>query len=176
MSGTRCSKFVKAIVCANIIRIFDISTSFKPSFVCEPPTVIISCNQAADEIKVNKKNSKNKMFYVVYLIESKRNVILPVHWVDGNQNQLEKFINYGVNNNQKHRCYFNNNRNLFDIQPNFDDFPVGNSHFPDEGCYIGKIVKFKRMYFHYLSTYQHICSISYYFINLFSYTHHRRLQ
>lgn len=92
------------------------------------------------------------MFYIVYLIESKRNCILPVHWVDGNENQLEKFFNYGINNNQKYRCYFNNNRNIFDIQPNFDDFPIGNSNFPEEGCYVGKIIKFKRMFFYYFST------------------------
>lgn len=70
------------------------------------------------------------MFYNVYLIESKRYVILPVHWVDENDKHLEKFLNYGGNNNQRFRGYFNNDRD-YDIHPNFDDFPIGDTEVRD---------------------------------------------
>lgn len=74
-----------------------------------------------------------------------KNIIIPSHWLDADEKQIEKFINYGLNHNQKYRCYYNVNKN-FDFEPNFDDFPIENILFPNEGCYIAKIIKFKSKY------------------------------
>lgn len=46
------------------------------------------------------------MFYVVFLRKAKRNVIVPLEWVDDDEAQLEKFMNYGVNSNQAFRCFY----------------------------------------------------------------------
>lgn len=85
-------------------------------------------------------------FCVVFFPAPKKNVVIPTHWIDADESHIEKFMNYGVNRNQKYRCYYNENRELVDFRPKFDGFPIGNSVFPNEGCYIGKIVVFKRKY------------------------------
>lgn len=86
-----------------------------------------------------------KFFVVVFLREERVNVIIPINWIDADAAQIEKFLNYGVNRNQRYRCYYNENDN-FDFHPNFDNFPIGNAVYPDEGCYIGHLLKFKRKY------------------------------
>lgn len=83
-----------------------------------------------------------RKFFVVHLIEAKRNVIVPKIWVDIDEYQMEKFIDRSLNRNQQFRIYYNPNGN-FNIIPNFDDFSIQNSMFPNEGCYIGQLYKYK---------------------------------
>lgn len=90
------------------------------------------------------------MFYVVFLRKSKKNVIVPLEWVDDDEDQLEKFMNYGINSNQAFRCFYSEKSAMFDrngipkaFVPNFEEYPVDGSVFPNDGCYMGKIIKFK---------------------------------
>lgn len=90
------------------------------------------------------------MFYVVFLRKPKKNVIVPAEWVDDDEAQFEKFMNYGINSNQAFRCFYSEkpavlNRNGIPnaFHPNFEEYPVDGSVFPNEGCYMGKIIKFK---------------------------------
>lgn len=90
------------------------------------------------------------MFYIVYLKKPKKNVIIPLEWVDNDEAQLEKFMNYGINSNQGFRCFYTEKPAAIDrngvpkaFHPNFDKYPIDGAVFPNDGCYIGKIIKFK---------------------------------
>lgn len=50
------------------------------------------------------------MFYVVYLIDARVYLVIPINWLrDGSARVLEKFVDYGLNPNQKHICFWSPN-------------------------------------------------------------------
>lgn len=50
------------------------------------------------------------MFYVVYLIDARVYLVIPINWLrDGSTRILEKFVDYGLNSNQKHICFWSPN-------------------------------------------------------------------
>lgn len=82
------------------------------------------------------------MFYVVYLIDAKKFLTIPAHWLrNGLGVILEKFVDKGVNSNQKHLCYWSK---YYDA---VEKFGIGvSTEFPcrgDEACYNCFVLKFK---------------------------------
>lgn len=88
----------------------------------------------------------------MHLLRSKKNVIVPINWIKGAEDQWDKFVNYGVNSNQKFICFFTmahdsmdeNGKPYIDYPPNFQ--ASMQIDFPEEGCYFAKILKFKCKY------------------------------
>lgn len=90
------------------------------------------------------------MFVVVYLLESKKNVIVPEKFIYGLSE--EKLKNYGANHNQSHRIYWSEAAlEGVDQIPN-PDFPTNfflpttTVHPPPneivETCYTGRLKRF----------------------------------
>lgn len=46
------------------------------------------------------------MFFIVYIIEASRYVVVPHTWIMGLRQQMEKFMNYGLNRNQKFTVFY----------------------------------------------------------------------
>lgn len=88
------------------------------------------------------------MFFIVYFIRPKGNVIIPVSWVREFEKNLENFVNDGLNNNHKYYCFWSQNDAAVKEsgEPNaayLPQFNFGLEHeFPNEGCYLGKIIHF----------------------------------
>lgn len=93
------------------------------------------------------------MFFVMYLPTLKKNVIIPIEWINDVENHVEKFINNGLNRNQWFLCYYTTNPTAFvDDQPNknyIPDFTLAlvtkfNPNGEFDGCFHGKLVHFNR--------------------------------
>lgn len=86
---------------------------------------------------------KSKMYYVVYLIHPRKYIVVPCHWVrDGETTVLEKFVDRGLNSNQKHLVFWSRERGH--VQPNFsaniaNEFPCREL----EACFMCFILKYK---------------------------------
>lgn len=93
--------------------------------------------------------SISNMYYVVYLVRFKRNIIVPQNWILRIQDHWEKFINNGLNKNQKFVCFWTDNQMAFDengtplenFEPNFDASLC--DVFPGEGFYIVNLRAFR---------------------------------
>lgn len=93
------------------------------------------------------------MFFVVFLIEPAKNVVVPTGWILNGKQHMEKFINYGINSNQDFLAFYTNDAAAFDIngvprsdyQPNYqpNTFAGFGSVYPTEGWYLCRIIKFK---------------------------------
>lgn len=59
------------------------------------------------------------MYYIVYLKDWKKNVIVPKQWIKDVKLHKEKFYNNSVNSSQIFTCFYTNNPNAFDQ----DGFP-----------------------------------------------------
>lgn len=94
-------------------------------------------------------NLSCKMYFVVYLIHQKRNVVIPQNWIRDVENHIEKFMNYGVNSNQIFVCFYTNNVAAVDSNGAIRlDFPANFqarffAKFPSEGLYLCQIKKFR---------------------------------
>lgn len=77
------------------------------------------------------------MFYAAFLIKPHKNVAIPVNWVYQHDKQWPKFVNMGLNPNQKHRVFFTDKwiENREPIQNYVPDFDLDAEKSPDEGCY-----------------------------------------
>lgn len=60
------------------------------------------------------------MYYVVYLIDVKDFVVIPVEWLRDNDIYFERLVNYSLNSAQTHLCYWSSNADAItmDGQPN----------------------------------------------------------
>lgn len=93
------------------------------------------------------------MYFVVFLLEALQNVVVPYTWVDGVNSRIEHFINYGVNSNLKTRVFWSDKPAAFDANgaprsdyvPNIHDRTNEPIQFPNEGWYLGYLLKFKCM-------------------------------
>ncbi|XP_031630860.1 uncharacterized protein LOC116345565 [Contarinia nasturtii] len=87
------------------------------------------------------------MFYVVYLINPRLNVIVPQKWILNHEKQLEKDMFFGVNSNQVVLCYYSSDAYNHQGEPDTEILPNFNlpidCEFPNEGCYKAKIKVFK---------------------------------
>lgn len=85
------------------------------------------------------------MFYIVNLIEYRKNIIVPSTWIMNHELQMEKDMFHGVNPTQKILIYYDPNSYIngvpdMDKQPNF---AIRNAEFPNEGCYKAKSLAFR---------------------------------
>lgn len=95
------------------------------------------------------------MYFVAYLKALHRNVVLPANWINNIDEHFEKFVNNSINSNQSFLCYFTNNEAAFidghpkkDFAANFG-LPMVKQTNADgsfEGCFLGKLKKFKSKY------------------------------
>lgn len=88
------------------------------------------------------------MFYIVFLVEPKINVVIPKTWIMDIEENWEKFVNKGLNSTQKFLCFWSEEKHAqIDGKPNQNFKPQFNNDvnhvFPSEGCYLGKLVHFK---------------------------------
>lgn len=100
------------------------------------------------------------MYFVVYLVPLKKNVVIPASWIYGIGDQLEKFINLGMNHNQWFLCYYSTNPDAFiddqlkEPNENFEaDFAIDLitkiNTVQFEGVFLGNLIYFTRKYHHY---------------------------
>lgn len=96
------------------------------------------------------KKYSTKMFFVVYFIDPQVNVVVPLEWIHNYEIQWEKFVNSGLNSNQKHRVFYSENADAYTSdhvpEPLYNGryFATDAITFPDEGWYTGKLLKFYR--------------------------------
>lgn len=85
------------------------------------------------------------MFFVVYSIRERKFLVVPVKWVKNHQKVFEKSVNYSINSNQIHRCFFSNNINENGETGLLSDFraPIANDEFSyDHFCFYGLLVTY----------------------------------
>lgn len=91
------------------------------------------------------------MYFVVYVLSTKIFVVIPENWIFEYEPQKEKFLNSGLNGNQKHIFFWTTNSVSrlssgairLDFQPNFSHPLNFDNIFPAEGCYLCYIVRAK---------------------------------
>lgn len=94
-----------------------------------------------------------RLYYVAFLLDAGKNIVIPCTWMRNAEKIVEKFVNYGLNTNQTHLCFWSihadaktqDGKPNFDYQPNFDsqiktEFPC------DEGVFRCRVVKFTSEY------------------------------
>lgn len=91
------------------------------------------------------------MYFAVFLLRPSIHVIIPKTWIEGIDDHWEKFVNHSLNHNQIFRCFYSKEPNALDTEkrPNVNfvpKFELDATEFPNEGCYLGKLVFFKRNY------------------------------
>lgn len=129
--------------------IFDVEAhcTFHRWWSIKIAVLILSYNKREKKFE-KRKYLFVKMFYIVYLVKPRKNVIIPASWLDANYEQVDKFMFHGVNTNQRFRCFFNDELRDGDgvptasYHPEFDKFKTDESIFPADGCYVAKLVKF----------------------------------
>lgn len=89
------------------------------------------------------------MYFIVFLLPTRKNIVVPYSWIDAVHLHIEHFVNYGVNSNIKIKVFWTNKSEAFDANgtPRIDyepNFNAGSSNiFPNEGWYFGLLRKFK---------------------------------
>lgn len=89
------------------------------------------------------------MYFIVYIIKAQKYVVIPERWILNVEDHFEKFLNYGVNSNQKFVCFWSNSpaardeNGIIDLDSPADFFASRNSIFPADGCYDCQIRKAK---------------------------------
>lgn len=93
------------------------------------------------------------MFFIVFFLEAVMHKVVPHTWIHGLSEQLEKFINFGLNKNQKFMAFYTDSADAFDDngvpRPDFvPDFNLSHrNNFPAEGLYLCKLVKFRGKFY-----------------------------
>lgn len=92
------------------------------------------------------------MYFVVYLLNDRINIIVPKTWIRDSDEQMEKFVNRGLNSNQKILCFWSQNPFAFDSngRPKMEFFPNSNkqaTNFPEEGWHLCKLKRFHSGFF-----------------------------
>lgn len=91
------------------------------------------------------------MFFVVYLIEAKKKVIIPQTWVRGIDQQWKKFLNKSINRNQKYLCFYSDDAHTKDDQgrpngnfvPDWSSLVTLQAVYPTTGCYYANLIAYK---------------------------------
>lgn len=84
------------------------------------------------------------MYFVAYLLDSKKHVVIPKTWVFDIKNHWEKFINHSINRNQKFLVFYSETCVNQEGQPDYDFEPDFN-----ENCHLAKLIYFKGILFLY---------------------------
>lgn len=92
------------------------------------------------------------MYFVVFLLDVEKYIVIPPHWINEGHAIWEKFVNYGgVNSNQKYLCYYKRKNGDFseDEGVDFDFAPNFNANFTEmyppaglDAAYYCKIVRY----------------------------------
>lgn len=85
------------------------------------------------------------MYFVVYFIAIKQYTIIPKNWVRNGDEMIEKFINYSINRNQEHLCFWSSQKDENDEprgEPNFEAEISDTILQNGEMCFKGKLKKF----------------------------------
>lgn len=92
------------------------------------------------------------MYFAVFLLEVKKLVVLPPHWIKDGDKVWEKFVNHGgVHTNQKYLCYYQRKDGEFNEDDGADfafapDFSTTlATRYPSAAraaCYYCKIVRY----------------------------------
>lgn len=95
------------------------------------------------------------MYFVVYLLNDRINIVVPQTWICDYQPQMEKFINRGLNSNQTFLCFWSQDPLAFESngQPKPEFVPNVFTHavkFPEGGWHLCKIKRFHGMFFLYV--------------------------
>lgn len=91
------------------------------------------------------------MYVIAFLLEAKKNVVIPFTWVHGIENQWQKFLNKAINRNQTFLCFYSEQQFALDHQgqpnielvPNWHQFLTIRAVFPSDGVYYANLVAFK---------------------------------
>lgn len=87
------------------------------------------------------------MFFVIYVIDARTHIVIPIKWVKDCDIIVQKAMNYSLNSNQIHRCYYSTNINQNGETTQVADFtkPL-NDALPVNGdcCFLGKMKKYFR--------------------------------
>lgn len=77
-------------------------------------------------------------YFVVFLREKKKYVVLPVNWIKDIENHFEKFVNNSLNTSQLFLCFCpdTSSHAYTDGRPDFDS----------EYCFMGKLKRFYGKY------------------------------
>lgn len=78
-------------------------------------------------------------YFVVFLREKKKYVILPAKWINDIDNHLEKFVNYSLNCSQQFLCFYTEETHAFiNGRPDENFAPDFNS----TSCFKAKLKRF----------------------------------
>lgn len=96
-----------------------------------------------------KHNQKPIMYFVVFLLDIKKNITVPHTWIRNINCHLESFINNGLNCNRNFYTFWTDDDEAFDNNglPR-EEYPVNNeaserSIYPNEGWYQCRMKKFR---------------------------------
>lgn len=79
------------------------------------------------------------VYFVVFLREMQKNVILPMSWIKDIENHFEKFVNNSLNRSQLFLCFYPEDAHAFvDGCPDENFEPDFNSEY----CFIGKMKRY----------------------------------
>lgn len=107
----------------------------------------------------NNLTSTIRMYFIVYVIQSNRYLVVPISWISSVDTLIEYFINYSVNSNKQFSFFWTDNPLAFnnDGLPRTDYLPNvhagSNSVFPSEGWYRCQIKRFFCKFSSYFSNY-----------------------
>lgn len=88
---------------------------------------------------------KKKMFFVVYFVAVKKLLVVPKNWIYDSDKVIEKFMNYALNSNQIHLCYYNKNVEINgEIQPANFNCSIRTGFQFDDGLFEAKIYRYFR--------------------------------
>lgn len=94
------------------------------------------------------------MYFVVYLHKLNKHFVIPATWINGIENQMEKFVNVSLNKSQKFLCFYTTNDAAFidgrpdttfvpDFSTMVDEVNVDGSF---NGCFYGNLKQYKCKY------------------------------
>lgn len=73
-------------------------------------------------------------YYVVFLLEQRKHVVVPAIWIKDIQKHVEKFLNNSLNRSQKFLCFYRPD----DGRPDANAAP----DFESEYCFIGQLKRY----------------------------------
>lgn len=79
------------------------------------------------------------VYYVVFLLEQRKHVVVPATWIRDVQKHYEKFVNNSINRSQKFLCFYTTSE-----EAHIDGRPDENfvADFDSEHCFIGQLKRY----------------------------------
>lgn len=89
------------------------------------------------------------MFYIVFFVDLKKNIVVPKQWIKDIKLHKEKFYNNSLNTNQTYTCFYTQNPAAFEdslpngkFAPNFDL----QKNLDDDGLFKVKLKSYRSKY------------------------------